>query len=392
MIRRARRTSPGATIVATGCYAQLEPGRVAAIEGVDLVLGLREKFHLLDHLAAVEAHGCARILVAPVGDLEEFGPAFSSGVGPPDRTKFSVESVVRAGDRTRAFLKVQDGCDYTCSFCTIPLARGPARSQPIEACIEQARVLAGRGYREIVLTGVNVGDFGDTGADLLDLLRALETVPGLDRIRISSIEPNLLTDGIVDMVADSGVLCDHFHIPLQSGSDAVLRQMRRRYTSGDYRRLIERIKKRIPDCGIGVDAIVGFPGESEAHFGETYALLHELPVSYLHVFTYSERPNTPAAGFASPVPPGVRHERSSRLRILSEKKKNAFHASMLGRRVTVLLEGNVDRGLRFGLTEQYVRVGVPVGTAPENALIAVDLIRVEDGYCVGEPARHEAAA
>lgn len=376
IIRRARRTSPGATIVVTGCYAQLEPERIAAIQGVDLVLGTREKFRMLDHLAALQSHGCARILVSPVGEPEEFGPAFSSDVT----------------GRTRAFLKVQDGCDYTCTFCTIPLARGAARSQSIGACVEQARLLVGQGFREIVLTGVNVGEFGVPGADLADLLSALESVPGLERLRISSIEPNLLTGRILNLVAESPVICNHFHVPLQSGSDAVLRRMKRRYTSAMYQDLIGRIIGRIPDCGIGADVIVGFPGESESDFEETRALLQDLPLTYLHVFTYSERAHTPAAAFASPVPLRVRHERNERLRHLGEEKRSARHAAMIGRTERVLMEGTVADGLRFGLTEHYVRVGVPADGAMEHAVMEVELLQAGPGYCLGRPVCGEIAA
>jgi threonylcarbamoyladenosine tRNA methylthiotransferase MtaB len=376
IIRRARRLSPDAAIVVTGCYAQLEPERIASMEGVNLVLGAREKFHVLDHLAALEDHACARILVSPIGAVQEFGPASSSG----------------DGARTRAFLKVQDGCDYSCSFCTIPRARGSSRSQSVAASLEQARALAGQGYREIVLTGVNVGDFRSPDGTLADLLRGLQQVSGLQRIRVSSIEPNLLTDEIVEMAAVSPSVCRHFHIPLQSGSDAVLHRMRRRYNSGLYHRLIDRIHRRMPDCGIGADVIVGFPGETDAEFEETLGFIRDLPVSYLHVFTYSERPHTAAAGFASPVPVHVRRERNARLRLLSDAKRRAHAESLLGRPVPVLLEGTVEDGLRFGLTEHYVRVGIPVTGTAENTVVDVLLRRAEDGYCVGELSPREAAA
>jgi threonylcarbamoyladenosine tRNA methylthiotransferase MtaB len=376
VIRRARRSSPDAAIIVTGCYAQLEPGRIAAIEGVSLVLGSQEKFHLLDHLAALEDHACARVLVAPIGEVRKFGAAFSPG----------------GSGRTRAFLKVQDGCDYVCSFCTIPLARGGSRSQPLSLCVEQARAVVRRGYREIVLTGVNVGDFGGPDGSFADLLRKLETIPGLDRLRIGSIEPNLLTEEILEVVADSTVLCKHFHIPLQSGSDAVLRRMRRRYTTDLYRGLVERIQRRIPDCGIGADVIVGFPGETEQEFQETYAFLHSIPVTYLHVFTYSERHHTAAIGMPSSVPVHIRRERNVRLRILGQEKRRAHEQTFLGRRFPVLLEGTVEGGVRFGLTGEYVRVGVPAEGTKENTVVHVDLCRLEPGYCAGTAVGQEAAA
>jgi threonylcarbamoyladenosine tRNA methylthiotransferase MtaB len=376
IIRRARRASPGAAIVVTGCYAQLEPERIAAIEGVSLVLGAKEKFHLLDHLAALDDHACARVLVSPIDEAGQFAAAFSGG----------------DGGRTRAFLKVQDGCDYSCSFCTIPLARGASRSQAVAECIEQARLLTGRGYREIVLTGVNVGDFRGSDGSLPLLLRELERVPGLDRVRISSIEPNLLTDDLLALVEGSSRLCNHFHIPLQSGSEAVLHRMRRRYQTRLYRELVGRIKHRLPDCGIGADVIVGFPGETDAEFEETCSFVAELPISYLHVFTYSERPHTAAAASGPPVPVHVRRVRNARLRMLGEVKRRAHEESLLGRRFPVLLEGSVEDGLRFGWTEHYVRVGIPEPGTRENTIVEVGLLRIEDGYCAGELRRQEAAA
>lgn len=373
IIRRAKRASPGARIIVTGCYAQLEPDRVAAIEGVDLVLGTREKSRLADHLEVAGAHGCTRVAVTPAAGGEEFEPAFSSDTG----------------DRTRAVLKIQDGCDYPCTYCTIPLARGRSRSQTIADCIAQAHLLAGRGYREIVLTGVNVGDFRSPDGDFPTLLGAMETIPGIDRVRISSIEPNLLSEEIIDRVAGSSVLCDHFHLPLQSGADAVLRRMKRRYTSADYREVIAKVRSRIPDCGIGADVIVGFPGETDELFEETLSFLESLPVSYLHVFTYSERAHTPAAEFHPVVPRAVRRERNAVLRALGERKRKEFHRSLLGKRVPVLTEGTVGSGLRFGLTEQYCRVGVPADAAPENAVIHVDIIRAAEDHCVGRPVEME---
>jgi threonylcarbamoyladenosine tRNA methylthiotransferase MtaB len=309
--------------------------------------------------------------------VDNFGPAFTT----------------EAGGRTRAFLKIQDGCDYSCSFCTIPLARGRSRSQTPGECIEQARELAAAGYREIVLTGVNVGDYGrKSSSSLLHLVQELVEVDGIDRIRISSIEPNLLTLPLLEFVAGQPKMCKHFHIPLQSGSDEVLRLMRRRYATDEYRQLISRIREAIPDAGIGVDVIAGFPGESDTRFNETYAFLHELPVSYLHVFTYSERPNTPAAAMNGRVEPLQRHHRNEMLRILSQKKRRAFYESMIGRTVTVLAEGDVGKGRRFGFTDSYVRVAFPAEACGENTMLPLVVTAVDDNVCIGLPAAERVPA
>lgn len=370
LIRRARRTSPQAFVVVTGCYAQLQPETVASIDGVDLVLGSREKFRLFDHVRDFAKRPTPSIAVSDVGVHDDFGPASST----------------EAGDRTRAFLKVQDGCDYTCSFCTIPLARGSSRSLGIEASVAQARDLVRQGYREIVLTGVNVGDYGrKSGTDLLALLRALVTIGGLDRLRISSIEPNLLTDDILAFAADSAVVCPHFHVPLQSGDDHILRLMRRRYTTRHYAAVLERIRLRLPDVGIGVDVIVGFPGETEEHFAVTHRFLTDLPCSYLHVFTYSERPNTPARAFEPRVDRRDRFARNDALRLLGERKKRAFALTQLGRVRPVLTEHAVEDGLRSGFTDNYLRVALPAAVTPANSLLPVRLTSVEEGRCTGEP-------
>ncbi len=368
IIRRALRRGSNPFVIVTGCYAQLEPEEVASIEGVDVVLGAKEKFQMFDYVGSLEKKRYPHVFVSEIDSVEDFGIAYSTS----------------ATDRTRAFLKVQDGCDYNCSFCTIPLARGASRSQSIEACVQQARALVTQGYKEVVLTGVNVGDYGKkNGSSLLALLRQLMLVDGLERVRISSIEPNLLSDEILELVAREKSLCKHFHIPLQSGSDEILRLMRRRYTAQQYRELIHRIRTRIPDCGIGVDVIVGFPGETERHFNETHLFLAELPVSYLHVFTYSERPNTPAAEFASPVEPKVRFKRSEELRILSQKKKQAFYRSMMGRRVDVLMEGEVENGMRLGFTDNYIRVALPADETSANEVVEAELTEIVGERCIG---------
>jgi threonylcarbamoyladenosine tRNA methylthiotransferase MtaB len=377
IIRRALRTSQNPFVIVTGCYAQLEPEEVASISGVDLVLGAQEKFKLFDYAGDLEKKLYPYVFVSPIDAANNFGPAFSTGVG----------------ERTRAFLKVQDGCDYNCGFCTIPLARGPSRSQSIEACIAQARDLVFRGYKEIVLTGVNVGDYGKrSGSNLLSLLRQLLTVEGLERIRISSIEPNLLSREVIDFVADSERMCKHFHIPLQSGHDEILRKMRRRHTTRHYADLVDRIRKYIPDCGIGVDVVVGFPGETDEHFQQTYAFLNELSVSYLHAFTYSERPNTPAAIFGGAVEPKVRFKRNKMLRILGQKKKLAFYDAMVGKSAFALMEGDVDCGIRYGFTDNYVRVGLPADRTAENAIVSVEITGTDNEKCVGRILETEAAA
>ncbi|HEX9007052.1 MAG TPA: tRNA (N(6)-L-threonylcarbamoyladenosine(37)-C(2))-methylthiotransferase MtaB [Bacteroidota bacterium] len=368
VIRRALRTSPESFVIVTGCYAQLQPGTLAAIDGVDLVLGSSEKFSLFELAGDMRKLSCARVHVADVAGSPPFGPAYTT----------------EAGGRTRAFLKVQDGCDYSCSFCTIPRARGASRSQPLDECLTQAQALASEGFKEIVLTGVNVGDYGRKfSLHLLDLLEGLAAVPGLDRIRISSIEPNLLTREVLDLISGNSLFCRHFHIPLQSGSDRILRLMRRRYDTGDYRRLIEQIRLKLPQAGIGVDVIVGFPGETEDNFLETHAFLRDLAVSYLHVFTYSERPGTPAVALEGSVPPEERSRRNSILRTLSEKKRQAFLEGLSGNSVPVLLENEIDEGLRYGLTDSYARVGVPADGTAENTMVRVRVTDVRPGYCVG---------
>jgi threonylcarbamoyladenosine tRNA methylthiotransferase MtaB len=369
IIRRARRTSAEAIVLVTGCYAQLEPEEVASIDGVDLVLGSKEKFRLFDFLPVLERSPYPRVHVSDVGHDDAFGPAMS---GP-------------AGDRTRAYLKVQDGCDYQCSFCTIPRARGVSRSQPVAECVAQASALVARGFKEIVLTGVNVGDYGrKIESSLCELLERLIAIPGLARLRISSIEPNLLTSDILRLVSSSGVICNHFHVPLQSGSDKVLRAMRRRYTTAAYRNLTAAIREQIPDCGIGADVITGFPGETEAQFEETVRFLEDLPVSYLHVFTYSERPNTPASAYGSPIQPKVRYRRNEILRSIGVKKRRAFYEGMLGKTVRVLAESAVEAGRRFGLTDNFVRVGLPETCAGENSLVTAKITALRDDVCLAD--------
>ncbi len=340
IVRRALTGNPSAFVAVIGCYAQLKPDEIATIPGVDLVLGANEKFQLPAHLAAgIQKRDQTKVLASHIKETKGFVPSFSTG------------------DRTRTFLKVQDGCNYFCAFCTIPLARGRSRSATIDETVNEAIKAANAGAKEIVLTGVNIGDFGTAHSEtLLQLLVKLDQIEGVERFRISSIEPNLLSNEIIDFVSHSQRFVPHFHIPLQSGSDATLKAMRRRYLSADYAARIEHIKARMPDACIGVDVIVGFPGERDDHFEETYQFLLELPVSYLHVFTYSERANTTALRIEEVVPMAVRTERNKRLRVLSEKKRRAFYTSQLKKSHKVLFERGENEGRMHGFTENYVRV------------------------------------
>lgn len=372
LVRRALRANPNAFIVVTGCYAQLQPEEIASIEGVDMVLGSAEKFKILE-LAGSASATLAKLDVPKVivGEIDEasFGAAYS---GSEDA-------------RTRAFLKVQDGCDYNCSFCTIPLARGGSRSQPIEDAHRQACDLVANGFREIIITGVNVGDFGKGRSEsLYDLLLRLHDVEGLERLRISSIEPNLLTDEIIELAGRSDRMAPHFHVPLQSGSDEVLGWMRRRYRSALYRDRVEKILSVMPDAAIGVDVIVGFPGESDEHFQETYDFLHALPVAYFHVFTYSERENTPAAEYGSAVPVETRRRRTRMLRTLSEKKRAAFAERYRGEVLPVLFEHGEHGEVIHGFTDNYIRVGVPYQSVLANRIVRVKLGQFQGEECSGE--------
>ena len=345
IIRRALRLSPSAFVGVTGCYAQLQPEEIASIEGVDAVFGAKEKFSMTELVRDFRKFDTPRCFVS---DLGEEAPDF-------------VEAQSAETDsRTRAFLKLQDGCDYKCSFCTIPLARGKSRAMDFALIPQKIRALEASGYHEVVLSGINLGDYeAPTGETFTDVVRQIEEMQPRLRVRISSIEPNLLTREIIDIIAQSSVFCPSFHIPLQSGSPDVLRQMRRRYNVGQYSDLIHTIKDVMPSAGIGADVIVGFPMETDAHFEETFAFLHDLPVSYLHVFSYSERENTPAAELSAQtggVPMPKRAERSKRLRALSAKKKFVFYASQSGTEHTVIPEQrSAETGLWAGWTENYVR-------------------------------------
>ncbi|MBI3189110.1 MAG: tRNA (N(6)-L-threonylcarbamoyladenosine(37)-C(2))-methylthiotransferase MtaB [Ignavibacteriales bacterium] len=368
VIRRALRKSPNAYVVVVGCYAQLQPDEIATIDGVDLILGAKEKFNLFSFANNFQKRGIPQSFVSCIDEVEDFISSYSGDVD----------------GRTRAFLKVQDGCDYTCAFCTIPLARGESRSQPITRLVNEARILVEKGFKEIVLTGVNVGDFGKRiGTTFFELVKSLDTVDGLERIRISSIEPNLLTPEIVEFILDSKRFCNHFHIPMQSGSDAILKRMRRRYLTQEYRSLIEFIKKIDSDAGIGADVLVGFPGETNDLFNETATFISDLPISYLHVFTYSERENTLATEFDDAVEPRIRHERNNILIIISQRKRNEFASSFVGKTLPVLFESEAQKGIATGLASNYLRVQVPTVKALENEIHEVEILSIEGEICNG---------
>ena len=349
IVRKIKRTAPDSNVIIIGCYAQLKPKEIAEIDGVDMVLGATEKFNLLDHIQQLEA-GSTIVKADDIKEINEFVPSFSSG------------------DRTRTFLKVQDGCDYFCTFCTIPLARGRSRSQSIAKTMEAFQQAVQTGVREIVLTGVNTGDFGKTSdgkkrsdESFYDLVREIDSRyrnSGL-RVRVSSIEPNLLTKEIINLVAKSDVFMPHFHIPLQSGSDTMLASMQRKYDSAFYQAKISYIKEKIPHACIGVDVIVGYPEEMDTYFDESFNFINKLPVSYLHVFTYSERANTRAIKFENSIPIEKRRERNKKLRIFSDKLKRAFYQTHIGETHEVLFEHENDNGFMNGYTSNYIRVRIP---------------------------------
>jgi threonylcarbamoyladenosine tRNA methylthiotransferase MtaB len=368
IIRRALRQNPEAFIIVTGCYAQLRPEEIARIDGVDAILGSNEKFKLFSLLENFNKRDLTCISVTPTENLTEFGVAHSTD----------------ADNRTRAFLKIQDGCDYTCSFCTIPLARGASRSLEVVNVIEEFKKLLDAGYREIVLTGVNVGDYGkNIDTNLFNLLSELIRIDSEFRIRISSIEPNLLTDEIIELTAKSEKLCNHFHIPLQSGSPRILKAMQRRYSSQDYENLIYKVKKLLPDSAIGVDVIVGFPGETEEDFIQTHNFLRELPISYLHVFTYSERPDTKAISFPGSIDVQERKRRNNILRILSEKKRTKFYSEMIGTRQEVLFENANNNGLIQGFTSNYIKFQTDFNEYLAGRIYPVNLQKSNADHCTG---------
>jgi threonylcarbamoyladenosine tRNA methylthiotransferase MtaB len=368
LVKRAKKNNHQAQVIIIGCYAQLKPTEIASIPGVNLVLGANEKFSILDYIDSIEEN-TAFVANENIKSAKEFVPAFS------------------LGDRTRSFLKIQDGCDYFCTFCTIPLARGKSRNASIEETIKEAKKVADSEVREVVLTGVNIGDFGQGGEENFEqLIRELDKLEGIDRFRISSIEPNLLSDSIIEFcLTNSQRFVPHFHIPLQSGSNKLLKAMRRKYERELFADRIHAIKKFNPDTCIGVDVIVGFPGETDADFAETVDFLKELPISYLHVFTYSERANTTAVKMDEPVPQEKRKERSRMLHILSEKQKRAFYESQIDKTFDVLFESENDEGMMYGFTPNYVKVKVPFDQSIVNQLVRTKLEKIDrDGTVLGE--------
>jgi threonylcarbamoyladenosine tRNA methylthiotransferase MtaB len=343
LVRRIQRKAPESFVVITGCYAQLKPKEIAEIPGVDLVLGAAEKFNIAHHIKELAKGDPAKICSCDIEEVSGFHSSWSMN------------------DRTRTFLKVQDGCDYNCSFCTIPMARGKSRSDSIENVLKNVNELLDKGVKEIVLTGVNLGDFDDAGkeAEFVDLVRELDGIPGQHRYRISSIEPNLLTNEIIEIVANSDKFMPHFHIPLQSGSNKILGLMRRRYRRELYADRVKLIKTLMPHCAIGVDVIVGFPGETDTEYKETFDFLHALDISYLHVFTYSERDNTHAVTLKPVVPMKTRHERNKALRNLSYMKMQYFTEQHAGQTRKVLFEGHNKNGMMEGYSDNYIRITAP---------------------------------
>jgi threonylcarbamoyladenosine tRNA methylthiotransferase MtaB len=369
IVKQAQKANENAFLIAVGCYAQLKPEELAAVDGVDLVLGATEKFKITDYLNDLSKNDHGEVHSCEINEADFYVGSYS------------------IGDRTRAFLKVQDGCDYKCTYCTIPLARGISRSDKLENVLNNAAEISEQGIKEIVLTGVNIGDYGkgEFGNKkhehtFLDLVKALDEVAGIERLRISSIEPNLLKNETIDFVSTSRTFVPHFHIPLQSGSDDILKLMRRRYMSDLYIDRVSKIKEVMPNACIGVDVIVGFPGETDEHFLETYNFLNQLDISYLHVFTFSERDNTPAAEMSGVVPLKIRKKRSKMLRGLSAKKRRAFYESQLGNTCTVLFEGENKEGYIHGFTENYVKVKAPWDPGKVNTLHKIRLTEIdEDG-------------
>ena len=355
LIRQARRRNPDATVAVIGCYAQLQPDEIAAIPGVELVVGAAEKFNLFTHLSSLKANGKATVIQSPIEKVQSFQPSFS------------------AAERTRSYLKIQDGCNYNCSFCTIPLARGRSRSDNIANTVNIAQQIALTEAREIVLTGVNIGDYGVDGEeDFFQLIQDLDNVNGIDRFRISSIEPNLLTDDIIAFCAHSKKFVPHFHIPLQSGTDSILRRMKRRYDTALYSSRIEKINNLITDCCIGVDVIVGFPGEEEEDFLVTRSFLKNLDISYLHVFTFSDRVNTEAASLNNKVSKEEKSYRSKTLHMISDEKRFEFQEKCLKQIRPVLFERSVN-GMNQGYTDNYIKVQLAADMNYENKLLEVTL-------------------
>lgn len=367
IVRKALKYNPNAFVVVIGCYAQLKPKEISSINGVDLVLGAQEKFKISDYLSKIDKNSSPVVMNKHIKHVNEFYPGYSQG------------------DRVRSFFKVQDGCNYFCSFCTIPLARGKSRSGSVKQTILKAKELANSEVKEVVLTGVNIGDFGNgTNENFYDLIKELDKIENIDRFRISSIEPDLLSDQIIEFVHNSNKFVPHFHIPLQSGSDQLLKSMRRRYDTKLYSDKIEKIKKLMPNACIGVDVIVGYPGETDEEFNKTMNFLKSLPISYLHVFTYSERANTTAPRMGKVVPMEERRKRSKQLRILSLKLKQKFYQEQIGSQEKVLLETKEDNSI-YGFTENYIKVKIPGEMELKNNIVNVKLKELNsDIEAIGE--------
>ena len=371
IVRKAMKLNDKAFVAAVGCYAQLKPEELAAVDGVDLVLGATEKFKITDYINDLSKNDLSEIHSCEIEDADFYVGSYS------------------IGDRTRAFLKVQDGCDYKCTYCTIPLARGISRSDALENVLKNAAEISAQGIKEIVLTGVNIGDYGkgEFGNKkhentFFELVAALDEVKGIERLRISSIEPNLLKNETIEFVSKSRTFVPHFHIPLQSGSNAILANMKRRYKREIYTERVNKIREVMPHACIGVDVIVGFPGETDEHFLETYHCLNEMDISYLHVFTYSERDNTEAALMNDVVAINVRNKRSKMLRTLSVKKRRNFYENQLNSTRTVLFESENKQGFIHGFTENYVKVKTPWNPDLVNSLHQIKLTKIDDDGCV----------
>ncbi|MDX2361438.1 MAG: tRNA (N(6)-L-threonylcarbamoyladenosine(37)-C(2))-methylthiotransferase MtaB [Crocinitomicaceae bacterium] len=361
LVKKAMKINPDGFVAIIGCFAQLKPTEIAEIPGVDIVLGANEKFNIVEHIESLDKNDEVVISNENIKETKNFVPAFSMG------------------DRTRSFLKIQDGCDYFCTFCTIPLARGKSRNATIAETILEAKKIAVTDIKEVVLTGVNIGDFGQGGDEnFFDLVQKLDKVEGIDRFRISSIEPNLLSNEIIEFcLKDSKRFVPHFHIPLQSGSNRLLKVMRRKYLREVFADRVLKIKSIRPDACIGVDVIVGFPGESDEEFMETVDFLKDLPVSYLHVFTYSERANTTAIKLGDPVPMNIRKERSKQMHILSDKKKRAFYEENVGRQEVVLFENEENNGVMYGFTENYVKIKTPFDASLANTFQKITMTEID---------------
>jgi len=366
LIRKARRLNPFAKIAVIGCYAQLQPEQISKIPGVDLVLGASEKFNLLSHLNSLNGTNETKIITSTIKNISSFQPSFTNG------------------ERTRSYLKIQDGCNYNCSFCTIPLARGRSRSDTIENTVKIAQNIADSGAKEIVLTGINIGDFGsEKDESFLQLIMTLDNLKGIERFRISSIEPNLLSDEIISFCANSNKFVPHFHIPLQSGSDSILKSMKRRYNTDLYKSRVEYIKELIPDCCIGVDVIVGYPGEGEEHFEQTKAFIENIDISYLHVFSYSQRKNTLAASLNNQVTKEHKDYRSKALHILSNKKQTEFYNQYINTIRPVLVEQSINGKIQ-GFTDNYIKVNIDKHLSCQNTIISVLLNDNKGSYMQGE--------